>query len=49
VPASAAGKAPRALSVLSVGAVASFVASPRLSFYIENLSDLLTTLLFILS
>jgi signal transduction histidine kinase len=34
--------------VLSVGAAAFFVASPRLSFYIENLSDLLTTLLFIL-
>jgi two-component sensor histidine kinase len=34
--------------VLSVAAAAFFVASPRLSFYIENLSDLLTTLLFIL-
>lgn len=34
--------------VLSVGAAAFFVAPPRLSFYIENLSDLLTTLLFIL-
>ena len=34
--------------VLSVGAAAFFVASPRLSFYIQNLSDLLTTLLFVL-
>jgi two-component sensor histidine kinase len=34
--------------VLSVAAAAFFVASPRLSFYIENLSDLFTTLLFIL-
>jgi two-component sensor histidine kinase len=34
--------------VLSVGAVAFFVLSPRFSFYIENLSDVLTTLLFIL-
>jgi two-component sensor histidine kinase len=34
--------------VLSVGAAAFFVASPRFSFRIENLSDLLTTLLFVL-
>jgi two-component sensor histidine kinase len=34
--------------VLSVGACAFFVLAPRFSFYIENLSDLLTTLLFIL-
>jgi two-component sensor histidine kinase len=34
--------------VLSVGAVAFFALPPRFSFYIENLSDLLTTLLFIL-
>lgn len=34
--------------ILSVGAVAFFVLSPRFSFYIENLSDVLTTLLFIL-
>jgi two-component sensor histidine kinase len=34
--------------VLSVGACAFFVLTPRFSFYIENLSDLLTTLLFIL-
>jgi two-component sensor histidine kinase len=34
--------------LLSVGAVAFFVLSPRFSFYIENLSEVLTTLLFIL-
>jgi len=34
--------------VLSVGACAFFVLTPRFSFYIENLSDVLTTLLFIL-
>jgi two-component sensor histidine kinase len=34
--------------VLSVVAAAFFVLPPRFSFYIENLSDLLTTLLFIL-
>jgi two-component sensor histidine kinase len=34
--------------VLSVAAAAFFVLPPRFSFYIENLSDLLTTLLFIL-
>jgi two-component sensor histidine kinase len=34
--------------VLSVAACAFFVLAPRFSFYIENLSDLLTTLLFIL-
>jgi two-component sensor histidine kinase len=34
--------------VLSVGAVAFFMLPPRLSFNIENLSDVLTTLLFIL-
>jgi two-component sensor histidine kinase len=34
--------------VLSVGAAAFFVAPPRFSFSIENLSDLLTTFLFIL-
>jgi two-component sensor histidine kinase len=34
--------------VLSVGAAAFFVAHPRFSFGIENLSDLLTTFLFIL-
>ena len=33
---------------LSVGAVAFFMLPPRFSFYIENLSDVLTTLLFIL-
>src|SRR5712675_2997714 len=34
--------------VLSVGACAFFVLTPRFSFYIENLPDVLTTLLFIL-
>ena len=34
--------------VLSVGAVAFFMLPPRFSLYIENLSDVLTTLLFIL-
>ncbi len=34
--------------VLSVGACVFFVLTPRFSFYIENLSDVLTTLLFIL-
>ena len=34
--------------VLSVGAVAFLMLPPRFSFYIENLSDVLTTLLFIL-
>jgi two-component sensor histidine kinase len=34
--------------VLSVGAVAFFVLPPRFSFYIENLSEVLTTSLFIL-
>jgi two-component sensor histidine kinase len=34
--------------LLSVGAAAFFVAHPRFSFGIENLSDLLTTFLFIL-
>jgi len=33
---------------LSVGAVAFFMLPPRFSFHIENLSDVLTTLLFIL-
>ncbi len=33
---------------LSVGAAAFFVLPPRFSFYIENLSDVLTTLLFVL-
>jgi two-component sensor histidine kinase len=34
--------------VLSVGAVAFFMLPPRFSLYIENLSDVLTTLLFML-
>jgi two-component sensor histidine kinase len=34
--------------VLSVGALAFFVLLPRFSFYIESLSDQLTTLLFVL-
>src|SRR5882672_3696513 len=34
--------------VLSVGACAFFVLTPRFSFYIANLPDLLTTLLFVL-
>src|SRR5215831_3439597 len=34
--------------LLSVAALAFFVLPPRFSFYIENLSDVLTTLLFIL-
>jgi two-component sensor histidine kinase len=34
--------------VLSVGAAAFFLFTPRFSFYIEHLSDLLTVLLFIL-
>ena len=34
--------------VLSVGAVAFFMLPPRFSLYIQNLSDVLTTLLFIL-
>jgi two-component system, sensor histidine kinase PdtaS len=34
--------------VLSVGAVAFFLLAPRFSFYIENLPDVLATLLFVL-
>jgi K+-sensing histidine kinase KdpD len=34
--------------LLSVGAVIFFLLAPRFSFYIEDLSDVLTTLLFIL-
>jgi two-component sensor histidine kinase len=34
--------------LLSVGALAFFMLPPRYSFYIENISDVLTTLLFIL-
>jgi len=34
--------------LLSVGAAAYFLLAPRFSFYVEDLSDVLTTLLFIL-
>jgi K+-sensing histidine kinase KdpD len=34
--------------LLSVGALAFFLLAPRFSFYVEDVSDVLTTLLFIL-
>jgi K+-sensing histidine kinase KdpD len=34
--------------LLSIGALAFFLLAPRFSFYLEDLSDVFTTLLFIL-